>query len=410
MNKRIFLIIALVIILTLLGVWAYILVYGTPEVVEERFARFSSEQPETSLPNGTETVVPEPNGHDSFDEEDVDQSDDEYVPPPLQQITTEPVAGQQFVFKDIKATATSTADTLFVYYVELGTGHIYRYDPFNSQKDRISNHTIQQTRQAFITPDATYAVLIRGYTGNQQITIIDLQENTDDRILLQETRDIENIFMTNAGDLLYTRRTDGGSVGYQYFIETDFEQELFRFPLRNITVAWAPEASGEHYVYQAPSTQLLSTVYRVIGNSITRTNITGYDMSVINNGSSLAYSYQTEPDDPQTIISEALYLGELFPLSTAIRKNKCDFTSGEDIICGYELSENIHTQESWLRGIVKNNDSLWYVDITNESSRLLTSPERNVGRQVDLNNILIDNITGSVLFQNRRDGTLWLFL
>lgn len=405
MNKRIFLIIALVIILTLLGIWAYILIYGTPEVVEDRFARFSSEQEDQVVPttNGSEVEVSDDNEFDIMSEEDI------ATPNLPQQITTEPVAGYQFVSSNTtEDVATTTYNSLYVYYAELGTGHIYQYDLSNNQRDRLSNHTIQQTREAFITPDGTYAVLIRGYTENQQMTIIDLETNAEDKILLQEMKDVENISMTGTGDLLYTRRTNNGSVGYRYTIDTNTEQELFFVPLRNIIVAWAPEAGGGHYIYQAPSTQLLSTVYRVTGDSMTRTSITGYDMSLINSGSAVAYSYQTEINNLQSIVSEFKTTATTTPLAITIRKDKCDFVFTNDIICGSEF-ENFHTQEDWFRGLVRSKDGLWYSNTTEGFSILLTEPEIDVGRQVDLQNIKTDEDTGVILFQNRRDGTLWSY-
>ena len=409
MNKRIFIIGALTIVLILLSVWAYILVYGTPGNTEDT----STGTDIVSSSDAGEMQFPEANDSFVYDDGPQDQADAGGAPP-LRQITTQPVAGYQFVLEGGETeseTSTTSEQQFSIYYTELGTGHVYRYNPQSNQRDRLSNQTLQQTRKAFITPDGSRAALLRGYNNDQQLILLDLTSTDENTIIDQRDFNVDNLALAENGDLLYTRRTNSNAVAYRFNVTTESEEQIFTFPLRNITVAWAPTPNGTHYVYQKPSASLRSTVYRVQGNTITRTDISGYNMSLISNGQDIAYSYQTAANESDTIRSE-IRIGNQSSeaVSTVIIKDKCAFTTASKIVCGYEFSENRMNQQDWVRGVTRSNDDLWSIDSTIGSSRLLISPEREAGRQIDIFNIQANSEAEIIGLQNRRDsGSLWIY-
>lgn len=411
MNKRIFIIGTLAVVLVLLSVWAYILVYGTPGSTEDT----STGTDIVSSSDAGEMQFPEANDSFIYDDEPQDQTDTTEVPP-LRQITTQPVAGYQFVLEGEDTgneTSTSSDQRLSIYYTELGTGHVYRYNPQSNQRDRLSNQTLQQAKKAFITPDGSRAALLRGYNNDQQLILLDLTSTDENPIIEQRDFNVNNLALAENGDLLYTRRTNSNTVAYRFNFTTESEEQIFTFPLRNITVAWAPTPNGTHYVYQNPSASIRSTVYRVQGNTITRTDISGYNMSLISNGQDIAYSYQTEANNPDTIRSE-IRIGNQAPktVSTVVIKDKCTFTTTSNIACGYGFSEDQFNQQDWARGVTRSNDDLWSINSTIGSSRLLISPERQAGRQIDVFNIQANSDTDTEIIglQNRRDsGSLWIY-
>ena len=402
MSKKLLIIIGLTIILALMGIWGYILVYGTPEAVEDTFARFGSDDRDTDF-------APIEPDDDSFsdDGDDADDTTDSLAQPALRQITTEPVAGYQFL---TRPTGTDNATTTaYVYYAEAGTGHIYQYNIAASERERLSNHTIQQAHAAYITPDGSYAVVVQGYGTNRVLHTIDLSTETEDASVTTRSVRANNIQMANDGTLLYTVQRQGETVGIAYAIATDTERTLFTFPLVETTVAWSPAVEQTHYIYQRPATTIPSTVYRIQNGTIRRTSIQGYDLHLITNGTDIAFSLSSERDAQQNRVSLLQKSDEVIPLSTTIRRDKCAFAGGEDLVCGDQLGATF-TSSEWKRGTVQSNDNLWRIFSSSGAARQLARPESAAGVQADIfdvSHLDSHSITG---FRNRIDnGTLWVY-
>ena len=108
MNKPIFIIIGALIILVLIFIWVYLLFFGTPKTVTEVFTDFGG---------SSETVIDQNNNIDLATTSDNTVINTERKK--LRQLTTKQVAG----FSEIDEPITASLPSL--YYVEMGTGHVY---------------------------------------------------------------------------------------------------------------------------------------------------------------------------------------------------------------------------------------------------------------------------------------------
>ena len=403
MNKKILIAIALVFILSLLGVWGYFLVYGTPESVEDVFASFgsSSEQvdvmaPEPDQTGDTETTQIQDDDQASVSETSTTDSQ------PVRQITTEPVAG--FTIYRPNPNATSTQNK--VLFAERGTGHIYEYNLDTNDRIRRSNFTVQQAREAFISNDGSYAVIVRNVGSEREFHIFDLQN--DDPNPTTISKNAQNIQLLNNNALVYTINSNQGNRALAYNLSTGVEQEIFRIPFTQARVAWGPTVNATHFVYTRPAQDLISHVYRVSGGVLRHTQISGYSLSIITNGTDVAYSYLEESGNLQSSVSLAnsTNLNSPRPLTTTVVPEKCAFGSNNILFCAdSQITSSINLTD-WYIGLSQLSDSLWAVNLNLGSARQITNFRNQNGRSVDVDKIDVQEDV--IALRNKTDGTLWI--
>ena len=136
MQKKFFIMLAALVVILLLAVWAYLFINSDSGTADDIFADLGLEgQP---MPNIIEPVV-EQNASSS-----VNLERDK-----LRQLTTKPIVG----YAEIIYNASSTP---VIYYAEKGTGHIYSIDTVTGSENRISATTFAQADQASFTTDGDY--------------------------------------------------------------------------------------------------------------------------------------------------------------------------------------------------------------------------------------------------------------
>ena len=150
MKKQIIIFSGIVIIFTLLLVWVYLLFFGTPKSSEQvindlGFGDGDAEILNNTIGSSTESMI-------------------NTNRPKLRQLTTKPVAG----FNEILATNTEKLPT--IYYVEMGTGHIYSINLDSGEETRISATTMAGTNIASITNTGEYVIM--GNKNNKTFPLI----------------------------------------------------------------------------------------------------------------------------------------------------------------------------------------------------------------------------------------------
>ncbi len=399
MNKKILIAGGLVLILALLGVWGYILIYGTPERVEEVFSNFnfSSEQPAPApQPSTTENdadFTTEPPGVGTA------------VTPPgdlpaLRQLTTEPVAGFQLVAEN----ATNTA--AYALYAKAGTGHIYRHDLTSNQRERLSNFTIPQAHDAYFTRDGQYGVVISGFTTEQRLHIFDLEQangtNTDPKIIPIDAR---NFGIGEDNTLFYTVVENNQTRAFAYDFTTNTDRELFRTPLTQITVAWGPSADNTHYFYPRAATGLESPVFIAQQGTIRRGTINVSELSLFTDGTRIGYSFATAANE-RLSFAHHTNASELLPFSTPVLADKCYFVRENSLLCA--ASFEAISMSDWYKGSnISGDDLFWNINYQRGTSRSLANLSGNTGRDIAVERLLGNQVTA--LFRNRLDGNLWVY-
>ena len=414
MNKRIFIIIGLVLIALLLGFWGYTLVYGTPKPLEETFARFSSS-------NEPDQVITPAPGDSTSITQDTDTStgvgsnfDDTATQEPLRQLTSEPVAGFTMVTPD---NTVSDNSSVYVLYAKAGTGHIFRHDIATNIRDRITNFTIAEARDAHFTPDGTYAVVISGFGSSQLLHIFNLKSNADTAAEPKIVRiNAQNITISDDGLLLYTVSRPAGTQATAYDFSTGTDRALFTTPLTNITVAWGATANANHFFYPRPAAGLKSPVFQASGNTIRRTPINEYNLELIYAGNVLAFSFDINSSD-QRRESFATFTSDLEqrqPLNISIQKNTCTIQTPElTLICAERDFAPVTPIAHSRRGIAGANFIFLFAEQVGQgSSQSIANLERQAGRSIDISNLQITKVTDTssvMLFRNNITRNLWLF-
>ncbi len=412
MKKRLLIIAGLTIILSLLGVWGYILVYGTPESVDEVFATFGSG-------NATETTAPpiplEPPDDDFLvepEETDVDNINQEAV----RQITTEPVAGFQLL--------QSADEGQVVLYAKSGSGHIYKHDLATNARDRLSNTTIPQAHDAYFTTDGSYAAVMRGHGSAKQLHIFDLNNTAGTTTEPTIVRiNAQNIAVADDNTLLYTITEGLSTRAFAYDFSSGSDKELFQTPLTQITVVWGDNADARHYFYPRPAMGLMSPVFAVTNGSVRRTPIEGYDLSLIYQNGVLAYSYDTKVNRPtntgrllpvarDSFVSMSDNLDQRSLLNLMVRNDVCTISTTESLLCATSIDGEMTTPAEQRRGIRGAHLKFIFTEqITDSVAQSLINLEQTSGRTIDVSKLQLHETPDRdiILFINNTDGVLWLY-
>lgn len=385
MKKTIIIVTGIIFLFLLVGVWAYLFFVGTPESADDVFGNLSFGDSAAPI-----TTTEDENAGDDNDLA-TDQTDS--TPASLSQLTTVPVAGFSFLANN----GSSTTSELM--YVEQGTGHVYHYQLDNQQRTRVSNTTVPETRTAYIDTEGLYTVL----QTPTALRILSLEENgtsTDTTL----TGRFDNVLLTADERIYYTQTDAAGTTGYQYDITSESTTELFSAPLQDIRVLWNEE--GDHHVYNAPAETLEGYLYRVNGNTLRRTPISGTGLEVMYGPEEDSYIYTTQ-DIQDMPISQYWTASEQQRLSGFMRPSKC-VTSNQEIWCAFAVTDTTNVTD-WYQGTHSFSDSLWQINPSSGSSRLEVSFGNASGREVDVEQLTSDDVGEYFLFRNKRDGYLWTY-
>lgn len=389
--KKIYLIIAgVAAIVILLGLWVYLLIYGTPKPVTAFFTDFSF--------TGESTETPQPITQPAPDSQ-IDIATEK-----LRQLTVRPVSG----FGEV---VTEGANERFVYYSEAGTGHVYRINLVTGEETRISNVTIPNTTLAQFSQDGNFVALRSGYTNsNQKFTILNLTDTTN-----ISTSEIDNKIVdftwNDEGRLLYTTYRNNGLVGQAYNPTQMTTSDIFTVPFPSATIDWDTTANNEHYAYPKASAKLNGYLYSLSGGTIKRMAIEGFGLTALVNKDFAIFTNQTSAGAPQ---SQAMDLndGAVRLLPGIADPSKCAFaeTNRDTLYCAYtQNSYGPEFPDDWYKGTRSFSDQIWEINIRQRSASQLVNPESKSGRAIDVMSMVFSEESGALYFINKNDNTLWMY-
>ena len=322
----------------------------------------------------------------------------------LRQLTTKPVVG----FTHVTPTGAST--TQIVKYIEAGTGHIFSIDLETETEERVSATTIPLASHGVITPNGEH-VLMQSDTGARASFIIGtLNANSDRMSNFPLEEDVVSFTATVENQLLYATPAGNELLVKAYTPRTGNTQTLFTVPFRNASISWHHSTAGPHTVYPKATSQLEGYVYTYTNGVVDRVAASGYGLSAVGSDVATIYSTQTDGDYQSFHVAK----GELGSTQTPITfvSEKCQFTHINTFValCGGSFTEHSHQMpDDWFKGSVVLNDSIWEYNTARQSARLLISPERATGRQVDMINPKMSANDTNLYFQNKVDQTLWVY-
>lgn len=392
MQKKILIIVGIIVILLLISVWVYLLVFGTPKNLNEVFTDFGTTAGEVQ--NTTNTQEP------ATEQPVVDVTQSK-----LRQLTTKPVAG----FTELTSTTTNTK---VVYYAEMGTGHINSIDLKTGEDKRVSGTTVAGVNSAIISAKGDYVVFgNRSNDKNNTITIGKISTSTNEIITKDFTKMVTDFTITDDGnDFLYTTKDQNGLFGYVYNLKSGTEKALFTVPFHEAIIQWGNSANSTHYLYPKPTYLLEGYLYQIKAGKISRLPVSGYGLSALANDDIIAYSRSENGQTNNYLFDRKTKTTQ--PLTTTILPEKCLIAvSGYKLICAWQSGSEkpLEFPDKWYQGVIQFKDSIWNIYGEDAAIKLISDVSKESGREIDITNLTIGADDRIIYFINKNDNTLWMY-
>jgi hypothetical protein len=390
MKKRTLIILGLLSLL-LLGVWAYLLFFHTPDKEGGFFADFGwfTNQDVTPI----EILPP-------YEDE---------IPlinvqggPRLRQLTTRPVAGYTEVY-------STTTEPYFVRYVEAGLGHIYEINMETGEEIRISNTTVPQAMRAEFSPSGKEVAIQADVTARNLVTVGRINNGEFTGQSLPAT--VTDFTFADTGELFYaeipTQGTD--TIGKSFNLTTGSTRELFTIPFRAATIGWAKDGRTTHYTYTKPASRLMGYLYTIRSGTIVREPVTGNGLNVIANDQYIIFTRRNGNQNESLALDRQT--NTLIRLATIVIPEKCTFSKSEAnvLYCAFELDiYNYNFIEEWYKGIRSFNDPIWQINLIDGSASVIL-PNNESLQPLDMYELFHSVNTLNIYFINKHNKTLWAY-
>lgn len=382
MKKVLTITLIILITIAMLGwLWWYLLVNGKPDGFIDIPNPFGSADVPIEFPG--------PDTEEQFDEDAVSRTT-------LRQISTEPVAGAAFVMRD---------DTLYIRYIERGTGRLFEHNTATGERARLVEATVPRVTTAVWSSSGAHAVLLRETTSGTT-ALLGTIVNTDGGATLLEISplqsDIRNVaFSDDGATLYYTAAGPSGSTAYAHDTASGAREEIFQTPLRHIVVSsWNPIL-----MYTTPSAHVRGYAYT--GRTLERLVGGMHGLMAMRHGEATILSYAED----ETLVSRVLAINAP-PLLEPVFPEKC--VSGHaatttTLWCASPLDMQPGTYpDTWYQGITSFNDILWELDTALGSGSPIKILYQEAGGPIDAIHMTLAPQEQMLLFINKRNGSLWV--
>lgn len=390
MKRPVFIIIGALLVFVLLGIWIYILFFGSPTNNSDTFADLNFGDTTdgtfvvTELPPETSTV--DING-----------------PERLRQLTTKPTIGYQEIMRD----ASSTPEIL---YIEGGTGKIFSINIATGEEKRISATTVPLSSTGVITPNGKFVMIQSGTGAGSEFTIGEISTSSETLVTLKINERVIDFESSTDNTFLYAVQTSNSVIAKEYNPETNVSKTLFTMPFREVIIDWGKRASDVHYAYPKASSKLEGFLYQITGSQIKRLPVDGYGLSAAGTVDSVIYSKQVGGKYKTYFYTHKN--GSSLQSAVKIIPEKCTPLSKTTTkaICGTTLSTYDETApDSWYKGIASYADDLWEIDTNINGALLLSKTLAESGRELDLIHPMVNKDDTNFYFLNKKDNSLWMY-
>ena len=384
--KKVFFIVGIIVIVILAGILLFLL-FASDSQKKDIFNAFNignTTTGDTTLDSIIDSIIPGDNTKLAA----------------LRQLTVKRVAGAI----EIKPTSSSTDPV--IYYAEAGTGHVYSLNIINGQENRLSNITIPTAQKAVLSSDGKYAVIATdSNTEGRTITIVTLpREGTE--LASDQLSELAKEFTITSDDMvIYTTVTGDALTGRLYNPDKKETKTLFTLPFKEAAVRFGGKSTDSIYAYPKMARSLEGYLYEINGGVVQRLPISGYGLGALGANNAILYS----------VYKDGVYKSFLYNITSksslqtpvAVIPEKCLFLA-ERIFCGTSSSPDLDP-ESWYKGTKIISDTLQLSDVTSADNQVVSIPQNEVGRDIDIINPTSSNDNVRLYFNNKIDGSLWIF-
>jgi hypothetical protein len=369
MNKKIIIIVGIVLVVLVIGVWVYLLLSGRTSESRDTYA---------DLQTGGEGAPP------SFE----DTSGTDPVPqkqPQLHQLTLRPVAG-------------AVLTDLGMVFVEQGTGHIFNINLTTGVETILSGTTLEGARSAVFSDQGKYVAITHEQGGLEKSVVGSI---TADGILegVALPEGATEVEFDEEGDkLYYLFPHETGSRGYAYDIDSSKTTELFDITPRDVRVIWGDTV----YVYTTPSSEVEGYVYEIKNNSLEYVSMGEKGLVALMSPAGLVLTVNSFSGVSSYLLADESIVYE------ALIPEKC-VSSEKGFVCAIPFSLSGESfPDDWYKGLAWYSDRIWELNVESGDATLVVDLNTS-GQPIDVSYINISDSENVVYFTNKNDNTLWLF-
>jgi hypothetical protein len=419
--KRLFIIIAGVVVLIGILVGAYFLFFAPKGVDLTVGNPFSGTQsgnvaPSTDLPtegtvsNAGTTLAPQfvkitdgPVAHGSV-AFDIQLANQAATDVPAVSLSTSSSASST----SVSTAATSTPD-VEVRFIDRASGNVYSYIAHARTLTRISNKTLPGIQVASWTPDGSrvYAQFLASSGGQEQINTYAMDAKGGNGYLLDNN--LSEAVVAGANTLFTLFPGSTGSVGTLSGVDGSDAHTLFSSVLSALSVH---PTSGDLFATNKPSSQLDGYAFQISHKTGAFTRILGplRGLSVLPSpdGSSLLYSYTDGGVYYLRVLNLATRASTALPVATLAEK--CVWTAdGSSAYCAVPTNLSGNLPDDWYQGATTFTDRIWKIDLSDRVARLNHDPNQVGKVNVDAVDLTLDPNESVLVFSDKHSGALYSY-
>ena len=337
------------------------------------------------------------------------------VAPHLIMITSSPVA-HGFLVLDAATTSPATSATstpssgTSVRYIDRTSGNMYAYNVTEGTSVRLTNHTAPGVEEAAWVADGSLAFIRFLTSDTDKSEHIDTYalpaDGTDGRLL---ARDLSEV-LTQGNTLFTFMPSTSGSVGTVSKTDGSAAATLFTTALASLQFSFA---GTNLFAYTKPSAQTNGYAFLVDRKSGAFAKIvgplSGFAALPSPSGAQLLVSYLNNGVLTLALFDAKTHAFTTLPVATLAEK--CVWApDGQSAYCGVPTALSVQNlPDSWYQGTVAFSDRLWKIDLVARAATLVANLPELTKTPVDATSLTIDKNENTLVFMNKRDGSLWAY-
>lgn len=360
----------------IIGTWLYLFMFGKPQNKEDVYARFGFGEQSQPITENTQNTQVTP-------------------------VVTETTQRLRKISERFIAGAHITDDV--VYYMEQGTGHLYKQNLTSHEETLVDGTTISGAVRVVYSPNNTSIAVTTYHNDSFQTIIKDLTHPDTSPMIMPATA--HDFYFETDEKVFYINKYKNGSVGLLFNIKDKTNTKIFDIPLRDIRMVWG----DKKYVYTTPSETQIGYVYTIDKNGsltyITK-GMVGLSVFPYNTGI-ITSSITSKTQEVYAYTS----LGEIVPQSLPYISEKCTANPAQKTAVFCAVPDKIQGwfPDDWYMGKISYNDTLWEMyPETGEAIRILNFQDE-ADIKIDVARIYSNETGSKLIILNKTDNTLWLY-
>ena len=312
------------------------------------------------------------------------------------------------------ATASSSVQTL-ISFIERQSGNVFSYDLSAGTLTRTSNRTIPGIQAAAWLPSAARA-FVRYLSGSDFSTVNAYALSADGSLPAQAgdgfflAQNLSDIAVSSTSILTLASGVNG-SVASLARIDGTNSSTVFTTPLSDLRISFA--GKSQYLAYTKASSALPGFAFLVDATG-TFSRIAGPRNGLVAlaspSGTWVLISYTTNGALQMELVNTAT--GEVTALPIATIAEKCVWTADDSAIyCGIPVDPpaGLNYPDDWYQGAVAFSDKIWRIQVSGRYAQFVLDFAQEAASPLDATALAVDSGNSTLVFINKNDGSLWSY-